>query len=55
MHTDGFVRITDDEPSGSVLGFEASGSLVGSTLTLYPSVSFLDGSRLPSPIASKGQ
>jgi hypothetical protein len=53
--TNGLVRITDDEPSGSVLHFEAKGWLVGSTLTLFPSFSFLNGSRLPSPIVSRAQ
>ena len=41
--TNGFVRITDDEPPISVLHFEAKGALAGSTLTLFPTFSFLDG------------
>ena len=53
--TNGFVRITDDEPPISVLHFEARGSLAGSTLTLFPSFSFLDGSVLPSPIVARAQ
>ena len=51
--TNGFVRITDDEPPVSVLRFEARGSLTGMTLTLFPSFSFLDGSVLPSPIVAR--
>lgn len=44
-----------DESPSSVLHFEAKGSLVGSTLTLFPGYSFLDGSQLPSPIVSRAQ
>ncbi len=51
----GFVHITDDEPPSSVLRFEARGSLIGATLTLFPTFSFLDGSVLPSPIVARAQ
>jgi hypothetical protein len=44
-----------DESPSSVLHFEAKGSLVGSTLTLFPGYSFLDRSQLPSPIVSRAQ
>ncbi len=46
-HTNGFVRITDAEPPMSVLHFEAEGSLVGGTLTLFP------GFALSAPIVSR--
>lgn len=56
-HPNAFVRVSAPGPGqeGTPLRFDAQGSLVGGTLTLFPSYFSLDGRPLVSPIVASAQ
>jgi hypothetical protein len=55
-HPNAFVRVSSPGPAeGAPLRFDAQGTLVGGTLTLFTSYRFLDGSPLVSPIVARAE